>query len=101
MRESEPYIERDTLDVIIYILTFTSDCSLSFFLSSSFAHIVYTRTNENKSHVALLLQIPLTKPPPSLSHLTSYKLHLYYNFGSTRKPTDSEEKPPSSSSLVN
>lgn len=104
MRESEPYIERDTLDVIIYILTFTSDFSLPFFsLLSQFAHIVYTQTNENKSHVALLLQIPLTKPPPALSHLTSYKLHLYYNFGSTRIPNDSEKRnPPSySSSSVN
>lgn len=100
MRESEPYIERDTLDVIIYILTFTSDCSLSFFLSSSFAHIVYTRTNENKSHVALLLQLPLTKPPPPSQ--SSYILQVtslqQYNSGSTRKPNDSEEKPPSSSS---
>lgn len=37
MRESEPYIERDTLDVIIYILTFTSDCSFS-----CLSHILFT-----------------------------------------------------------
>lgn len=47
MRESEPYIERDTLDVIIYILTFTSDCpfflSFSlFFLSLFLSHILFT-----------------------------------------------------------
>lgn len=62
MNERASHIERDTLDVIIYILTFTSDCSffLSFFLSLFPSHILFTHTDKRKQ----ISRSSLTTNPP-------------------------------------